>query len=208
MYKWKTQARLNGETSNVETDFISYLRGILQGDILSLILFVLSVNPLPFLLKNHEGYKIKNIKKNNITNLFFIDDLKLYAQNIEKMIKILETVTTFSHDVGMSFGVSKCAYQCIERIKHKLHNQPLEVNSLIIQEIEEGDQYKYLGLDESVGVIGALNKQRVVKEYKMRVKKIWNSELNATNKAIAHNAFAVPIFTLTIGILNWTKKDV
>ena len=124
MYKWKTQARLNGETSNIETDFISYLRGILQGDTLSLILFVLSVNPLPFLLRNHEGYKIKNIKKNNITNLFFVDDLKLYAQNIEKMIKILEIVTTFSHDVGMSFGVSKCAYQCIERGKQKLQNQP------------------------------------------------------------------------------------
>ena len=208
MYKWKTQARLNGETSNIETDFISYLRGILQGDTLSLILFVLSVNPLPFLLKNHEGYKIKNIKKNNITNLFFVDDLKLYAQNIEKMIKILEIVTTFSQDVGMSFGISKCAYQCIERGKQKLQNQPLEVNSLIIQRIEEGDQYKYLGMDESVGIIGPFNKQRVVKEYKARVKKIWNSELNATNKAIAHNAFAVPIITPTIGILNWTKKEI
>ena len=121
-------------------------------------MFVLSVNPLPFLLRNHEGYKIKNIKKNNITNLFFVDDLKLYAQNIEKMIKILEIVTTFSHDVEMSFGVSKCAYQCVERGKQKLQNQPLEIKSLIIQEIEEGDQYKYLGMDESVGIIGPLNK--------------------------------------------------
>ena len=111
MYKWKTQGPLNGETSNIETDFISYLRGILQGDTLSLILFVLSVNPLPFLPRNQEGYKIKNIKKNNITNLFLVDDLKLYSQNIEKMTKILETVTTFSHDVGMSLGISKCAYQ-------------------------------------------------------------------------------------------------
>ena len=149
---------------------------------------------------------IKNIKKNNITNLFFVDDLKLYAQNIEKMIKILEIVTTFSHDVGMSFAISKCTYQFIERGKQKLQNQPLEVNSLIIQEIEEGDQYKYLGMDESVGIIGPLNKQRVVKEYKMRVKKIWNLELNATNKAIAHNAFAVPIITPTMLILNKIRK--
>ena len=146
-------------------------------------MFVLSVNPLPFLLRNHEGYKIKNIKKNNITNIFFVDDLKLYAQNIEKMKKLLEIVTTFSHDVGMSFGISKCAYQCIERGKQKLQNQPLEVNSLIIQEIDEGDQYKYLGMDESVGIIGPLNKQRVVKEYKARVKKIWNSELNANQQS-------------------------
>ena len=116
MYKWKPQARLNGETSNIETDFISYLRGILQGDTLSLILFVLSVNPLPFLLKNHEGYKIKNIKKNNITNLFFVDDLKLYAQNIEKMIKILEIVTTFSQDVGMSLAYQNAPTNVLKEV--------------------------------------------------------------------------------------------
>ena len=148
------------------------------------------------------------LSDHNITNLFFVDDLKLYAQNTEKMKKLLEIVTTFSHDVGMSLGISKCTYQCIERGKQKLQNQPLEVKSLIIQEIEEGDQYKYLGMNESVGIIGPLNKQRVVKEYKARVKKIWNSELNATNKAIVHNAFAVPIITPTIGILKrWQEHS-
>ena len=53
---------------------------------------------------------------------------------------------------------------------------------------------------------GPLNKERVTKEYKARVKKIWNSELNGNNKVIAHNSFAVPVLTPTIGILNWTKK--
>ena len=57
MIKWKTKVYLYGESSNVETDFISYLKGILQGDTLSLILFVLSVNPLSHLLQRHEGYK-------------------------------------------------------------------------------------------------------------------------------------------------------
>ena len=47
-----------------------------------------------------------------------------------------------------------------------------------------------------------------MKEYKARVKTIWNSELNGNNKAIAHNSFAVPIITPTVGILNWTKKEI
>ena len=47
-----------------------------------------------------------------------------------------------------------------------------------------------------------------MKEYKARVKKIWNSELNGNNKAITHNSFAVLIITPTVGILNWTKKEV
>ena len=209
MLKWRTQARLNGEKENIETDFIKYLRGILQGDTLSLILFVLAVNPLSFLLSKYEGYSIGKTKRTkNISHLFFVDDLKLYALNLKRMIEMLKMVMQFSEDVGMNFGVNKCVYQCIERGKRKEQSQPLEVNSLIIKEVEEGDTYKYLGVDESIGINGPLNKDRVVKEYKARVKKIWNSELNGNNKAITHNSFSVPIITPTVGILNRTKKEI
>ena len=63
MRKWKTQAHLRWTTTSITIEFINYLRGILQGDILSLILFVFSVNPLSFLLKKHDGYKIRNTKQ-------------------------------------------------------------------------------------------------------------------------------------------------
>ena len=63
-------------------------------------------------------------------------------------------------------------------------------------------------MDESIGTEGRLNKQREIKEYKTRVKKTWRSELNGYNKAIAHNAFAIPVVTPTIGILKWTKKEI
>ena len=85
---------------------------------------------------------------------------------------------------------------------------PLIANNLKIKEIEEQDQYKYLGIDESVGILGPLNKERVMKEYKSRVKKIWNSELNGLNKSRAHNAFAVPVIAPTITIIDWTKKEI
>ena len=148
MLKWRTQARLNGEKENIETDFIKYLRGILQGDTLSLILFVLAVNPLSFLLSKYEGYSIGKTKRTkNISHLFFVDDLKLYALNLNRMIEMLKMVVQFSEDVGMNFGVNKCAYQCIEKGKRKEQSQPFEVNGLIIKEVEEGDTYKYLGVD-------------------------------------------------------------
>ena len=74
------------------------------------------------------------------------------------MIKLLETVTQFSNDVGLKFGVSKCAHQVIERGKCKAQNEDLDVNGLQIQEIQEGDCYKYLGIDESISIDGPLNK--------------------------------------------------
>ena len=138
-------------------DFINYLRGILQGDTLSFILFVLSVNPLSFRLNKYEGYRAgKSDRTKNISHLFFADDLKLYASTLNKIIKMLKLVVRFS-DVRMNFGVSKCAYQCIERGKRKGQNQPLEVHELIIQEVEDGDNYKYLGIDESVRINDPLN---------------------------------------------------
>ena len=63
MAKWRTKVFLYGEKSDLETSFIEYLRGILQGDTLSLILFVLTVNPLSYLLHKEEGYKLGTDKQ-------------------------------------------------------------------------------------------------------------------------------------------------
>ena len=41
LLKWRTKVFLHRENSSVETDFINYLREIMQGDTLSFILFIL-----------------------------------------------------------------------------------------------------------------------------------------------------------------------
>ena len=55
MSAWATKVFLNTDKEQIETDEIKYLNGILQGDLLSLILFILSVNPLSFLLERCDG---------------------------------------------------------------------------------------------------------------------------------------------------------
>ena len=82
------------------------------------------------------------------------------------------------------------------------------MNGINIKELEEGESYKYLGQDESIGYEGKLNKERVEREYYHRVRKIWSSELNARNKAIAHNSFAIPVLIPTIGILDWSIAEI
>ena len=59
-----------------------------------------------------------------------------------------------------------------------------------------------MGYDEK------LNKDRVAKEYYRRVQKIWSSELNARNKAIAHNCFTAPVLVPTVGILDWILSEI
>ena len=191
------------------SDLIRYLRGIFQGDSLSVLLFILAVNPLSFLNKL-KGYKMgsSSNRNTNITHLFFVDDLKLYASNLREATKLPDLVTAFSDDVRMKFGESKCAYLKIEKGLIKQSAQNLEINNVCIKPIKEGESYKYLGQGENLGYVGSLNKKRVTTEYKKRVRKIWSSELSAYNKHLAHNTFAPPVLTPTFGVLDWTICEI
>ena len=77
-----------------------------------------------------------------------------------------------------------------------------------MRELKDREQHTYLAQDESVGFDGPLNKDRVRKEYKRHVRKIWNSELYSNNRITAHNMFAISVHAPTIGILNWTKQEI
>ena len=205
MQVWATKLYLN----DIETDMIKYLTGFLQGDCLSLIMFILCVNPLSFLLKRLPGYKPgqPGQRNNEITHLFFVDDLKTFAKDIMGAKAQLDLISTFTKDIGMTFGKDKCAYMYIERGRKVSLGEKLTINDMELDELENGESYKYLGQDESIGYDDVLNKEKVIKEYFRRVRRIWSSELFSNNKMIAHNIFAIPVITPTIGILDWTKEE-
>ena len=183
---------------------------VFQGDSLSVLLFILEVNPLSFLLNKLKGYKIGSSGNHNtnITHLFFVDDLKLYASNLQEATKLLDLVTTFSNSIRMKFGESKCAYLKTEKGLIKQSVQNLEINNFCIKPIKEGESYKYLGQNENLGYVGTLNKGRVTTEYKKSVRKIWSSEFSAYNKHPGHNTFSLPALTLTFGILDCTVREI
>lgn len=209
MQLWAVKLKIQCEKENIETKEIKYLTGMLQGDTLSVIMFILCFNPLSHLLNKCDGYMMGTPGKRDtkITHLFFVDDLKLYSSNENKLKLQLDTITKFSNDIGMQFGEEKCAYICVENGKRKSLGNTIEINKVKIREIEEEETYKYLGIEETVQFNTALNKEKITKEYIKRLRKIWQSELNGFNKIIATNMFAVPVVTYSYGILNWTKAN-
>ena len=207
--RWKTEISLQSKSGVSVADFIEYLTGILQGDCLSLVLFVLCVNPLSHLLKETKGYMTGDPSQRNLsTHLLFVDDLKTFAKNETLALKQLDIITTFTNDIGMQFGADKCAYLNVERGQRIQLNKKIVMNGLELSELEDGDSYKYLGMDEDIQYQAKLNKEKVTKEYYRRVRKIWSSELYSKNKVHAYNSFAIPILTPTFGILEWTKEEV
>ena len=108
----------------------------------------------------------------------------------------------------MTFGEDKCGYIYIERGSIRSQGESIIMNGVTVKELEEGESYRYLGVDENVEYNGKINKERILKEYYRRVKAIWLSELNSRNKTVAHNSFAIPILVPTVGILEWNIKEI
>ena len=118
--KWATKVYLHTNNTVSVTDIIRYLTGVLQGDCLSLLLFILCVNPLSHLLdKTCNGYLAgpPNTRTTKINHLMFVDDLKTYAPNKETAEKQLQVITKFTNDIGMT------------RPFQKLHKRKLSVIS-------------------------------------------------------------------------------
>ena len=44
-----------------------------------------------------------------------MDDLKLYAKSEEGLESLVQTVRIFSDDIGMEFGIGKCATLVLKR---------------------------------------------------------------------------------------------
>ena len=206
--QWGAVLHLIGKNETIISDAIKFLKGIFQGDFISVLLFILTVNPLSFMLRNLKGYSYGTNINSNITHNFLVDDLKLYASNINILKKQLDLVTTFCKDTGMTFGEDKCAYQQVENGKLIKSAEPLEMNNLFIKPIKDDDTYKYLGIYENVSCVGTVNIERVTKEHYTGVKKIWKSELSSFNKVIAHNTFAIPVLTTTVEVIDWTIKEI
>ena len=49
------------------------------------------------------------IYEKTINHLFYMNDLKLYAKNGKELEGLLPTVKQFIDDIGMEFGLDKCA---------------------------------------------------------------------------------------------------
>ena len=149
--KWATKVYLHSQGPTIETDIVKYLTGVLQGDCLALLLFILSINPLSHLLTEcTDGYDIGKRRETTLTHLLFVNDLKTYAKNEASAKQQLKPITDFSRDIGMKFGADKCSYVCIERGKQKSLGETIKMDKLELNELKQGETYKYLGVDEDI----------------------------------------------------------
>ena len=113
MKHWNTE--LNAGQNRLGNVIIE--RGIFRGDSLSPLLFVMTMIPLTMMLrKTSIVYEVRK-KVDRINHLLFMDNIKLFARNVDQIDSLVNTVRIFSEYIKMGFGLSKCGVLIIKRGK-------------------------------------------------------------------------------------------
>ena len=134
-----------------------------------------------------------------------MDDLELYGRNENSLVN---TVRVFSSDIGMDFGIEKCAMMVMKRGKLDKSLAIRLPDGRIIRSIGDYvEGYKYPGMLEADDIMHDEVKRSMNKEYIRRVNKTLSSKLNAGNVLKAINSWAVSLLRYSGGIVNWTKSE-
>jgi hypothetical protein len=92
----------------------------------------------------------------------------------------------------MSFGVDKCKTQSICR-GHYENFEYITKEGEIIKNLNKGEFYKYLGINQSNHIQHSIIKENLEKQFYLRIKSILKSKLNGNNLIKAVNPYAVPL---------------
>ena len=84
-------------------------------------------------------------------------DLKLYSKSERALDSVIEAVKIFSQDIRMQFAINKCAMLVMKKGKIVKSDDIQFPNDKVINSLEEGESYKYLGVLEIDEVIGQWN---------------------------------------------------
>ena len=109
--------------------------------------------------------------------------------------KLLDIIKIFSDDIKMEFGLDKYANATFIKGKLTKTSNIVFNQDTAIQELDQEGTYKYLGINEGVGIQHSKMKEKIRKEYYRRIRMVLKSELNAINKIEAINTVATPVVT-------------
>ena len=113
-----------------------------------------------------------------------------------------------SDDIKMEFGLDKCAKASFKRGK-KVSAKGIPLNdNQVIQDLDQAETYKYLGMEEEEGIQHHKIKVKIRKEYMRQIKLVLKSELNARNKIVAINTLAVPVILYSYGVIDWKLDEI
>ena len=79
----------------------------------------------------------------------YIDNIKLFSKNEKELETLINAVRIYSQDIGMEFGIEKCAMPEMKSSKRHLTDGIELPNQDKNRALAENKNYKYLGILET-----------------------------------------------------------
>ena len=90
--------------------------------------------------------------------------IKLFAKNEKEQETLIQAVRIYSQDIGMEFGIEKCAILVMKSGKWHLTDGMELPNQDKIRTLRENETYKYLGILEADTIKQVKMKEKIRKE--------------------------------------------
>ena len=88
---WNTRVVTTTRRGREKSEMIKFNRGPPQGDALCPRLFTLCLNPIAWKVRAMEGYTLSRPISTRVTDLLYIDDLKIFAASESKLNTVLKS---------------------------------------------------------------------------------------------------------------------
>ena len=99
--KWNTTITVRTKQGVETSERIMFRKGLPKGDTLCPKLFTLCLNPIAWKLRATEGYRLSKPIGAKITDLLYVDDLKVYTAWEGKLERVLRETRVAMENVGL-----------------------------------------------------------------------------------------------------------
>ena len=132
----------------------------------------------------------------------YMDDI---FKNEKELETLIYTVRKYSQDIGMEFGIEKCA-MLGRKNGHMTDGMELP-NQDKIRTPGENETYKYLGILEADTIKQVETKDKIQKEYLRRTRKLLETKASSRNHIKGIDTLAVPLVRYSRPFLKWTRDE-
>lgn len=179
--------------------------GVLQGDSFSPLMFCFAMAPISHAInKLMLGYTSSAggrsaSSKFSLTHQFYMDDLKIYSDSAPNLEKVLSKVDSVSRSISMRVNAAKCARasHIPKRMLDSENTCDAESEVPDIRNLAIGETYKYLGIEQRMGIKPNEAWDRAKRKFLAALEHIWMLDLTFRQKINATNAIT-PILTYVV----------
>jgi Reverse transcriptase (RNA-dependent DNA polymerase) len=205
MNNWRV--RYEASDHRGKTERSNYLRirsGVLQGDSFSPLLFCLAMAPISHAINSaNGGYTttsgtLKGLQI-SLSHLFYMDDLKLYANSPESLTDQIKVVASISKDINMKLNVKKCAVTHFTPKRMQSEQIGIDADTSTDRSVSfpmlDGEAvYKYLGMEQKLGLKESEAWDRAYDKCYQKAHRLWDSDLTFRQKVNSYNTTIIPVF--------------